>query len=330
MRMDASGDRQSMQAANDAPMDPEDWVEVARDADARRARHHMLVLQSTAIPCGSAQLDDGTQALLVRRRQVRAALEQLERYDRENRAWPPREAPFEPIPAGGHSAILYGGLLALTHIFVIEERHGVDWKALGRNASELVSQGEWWRVATALTLHSDLAHLAGNIVFGAAFGLILSQGVGIGVAWLGILASGAVGNWFNVALRDQPHSSIGASTAVFGALGMQVAVEWARRGRGRSTRMRRWAPVVMGVGLLAWSGMGGITVETSAADRHAILDKVDVGAHLAGFLAGALLGLLAARLDLGRRVSPRAQVALALLAPAILLLAWMRAVATLG
>jgi membrane associated rhomboid family serine protease len=319
-----------MQPADDAPMDQQDWVEVARDADARRARHHMLVLQSVAIPCGSAQLDDGSQALLVRRHQARAALEQLERYDRENRAWPPREAPFQPIPAGGHSAILYGGLLALVHIVVIEDRHGVDWRALGRNASDLVTQGEWWRVATALTLHSDLAHLAGNIVFGAAFGLILSQGVGIGVAWLGILASGAVGNWFNVALRDEPHSSIGASTAVFGALGMQVAVEWARRGRTRSTGLRRWAPVVMGIGLLAWSGMGGITVETSAADRRAILDRVDVGAHLAGFFAGAALGLLAARFELGRRLSPRAQVALALLAPTILLLAWLRAAATLG
>ncbi len=330
MGLDASSDRQAMQGANDAPMDPQDWVEVARDADARRARHHLLVLQSVSIPHGVAQLDDGSQALLVRRHQSRAAREQLERYDRENRAWPPREAPFEPLPAGGHAAILYGGLLALVHIFVIEGRQGVDWKAIGRNASELVSQGEWWRVATALTLHSDLAHLAGNIVFGATFGLILSQGVGIGVAWLGILAAGAVGNWFNVALRDAPHSSIGASTAVFGALGMQVAVEWARRGQTRSTALRRWAPVVMGVGLLAWSGMGGITVETSAADRDAILDKVDVGAHLAGFVAGASLGLSAARLDLGRRLSPRAQIALALCVPAILVLAWLRALATLG
>jgi membrane associated rhomboid family serine protease len=86
----------------------------------------------------------------------------------------------------------------------------------------------------------------------------------------------------------------------------------------------------MGVGLLAWSGMGGITVETSAADRQMILDKVDVGAHLAGFVAGALLGLAAARFDLGRRLSSRSQIALALCAPALLLVAWLRALATLG
>jgi len=279
MRTEAAGDRQSMQAANDAPMDPEDWVEVARDADARRARHHLLVLQSAAIPCGSAQLDDGSQALLVRRRQARAALEQLERYDRENRAWPPREAPFEPLPAGGHAAILYGGLLALVHILAIEERHGVDWKAIGRNASELVSQGEWWRVATALTLHSDLAHLAGNIVFGAAFGLILSQGVGIGVAWLGILAAGAVGNWFNVALRDAPHSSIGASTAVFAALGLLGGHRWQHRWQLSLAWKRVWLPLGATVGLLAMLGAG---------------PESDYLAHIFGMLSGLVLGAMTA------------------------------------
>jgi hypothetical protein len=35
-------------------------------------------------------------------------------------------------------------------------------------------------------------------------------------------------------------------------------------------------------------------------------------------------------LDLGRRLSPRAQIALALCVPAILVLAWLRALATLG
>lgn len=313
------------------PEDPNAWVEAARVAEARHARHLALVLQSMRIPCGVAQTEDG-HAVLVRRRQSGAAREQIERYERENRGWPPREPGFAPLPSGGHAAILYGGLLVLVHILAIEGRYGIDWRQLGRNASELVARGEWWRTITALTLHGDLAHLAGNIVFGAAFAVVLSQTVGAGVAWCGILAAGAFGNWVNDALRSAPHASVGASTAVFGALGMQIAAEWSRRALATrpATRLRRWTPVIMGVALLAWSGMGGITTESSALERHTALDKVDIGAHVAGFGVGALLGLAAARMQLARRLSDRTQSLLAAGAAAAVLLAWCRALLTMG
>jgi membrane associated rhomboid family serine protease len=309
--------------------DPHAWVEVARTPDARTTRHMALVLQSMNVPHGIAQMEDG-QALLVRRAQAAYAAEQLARYERENRGWPPREPGFAPLPSGGPAAVLYGGLLVLMHILVIEERYGIDWRRMGRNASELVAQGEWWRVVTALTLHGDLAHLAGNLVFGAAFAVVLSQTLGAGVAWCGILLAGSVGNWVNDVVRTEPHVSIGASTAVFGALGMQIAAEWARRKELRLSKVRRWTPVVMGVGLLAWSGMGGISVETSALERHVTLDKVDVGAHLAGFAVGAVLGLAAARAHLAQRLSSRTQSLLATGALLIVVLAWVRALLTLG
>ena len=313
------------------PEDPNAWVEVARTPKPRHARHLALVLQSMRIPCGVAETEEG-HAVLVRRKQSDAAREQIERYERENRGWPPREPGFAPLPSGGHAAILYGGLLVLVHILAIEGRYGIDWRGLGRNASELVAAGEWWRTITALTLHGDLAHLAGNIVFGAAFAVVLSQTVGAGVAWWGFLLSGAFGNWVNDALRSAAHSSVGASTAVFGALGMQIAAEWARRGDANrpTTRLRRWTPVVMGVALLAWSGMGGITTESSALERHAALDKVDIGAHLAGFAVGAALGLSAARVRLAQRLSPRTQSLLAAGAAVVVLAAWTRALLTLG
>lgn len=313
------------------PEDPNAWVEVARAPEARQARHLVLVLQSMRIPCGVAETEEG-HAVLVRRAQSAAARDQIERYERENRGWPPREAGFAPLPSGGQAAILYGGLLVLVHILAIEGRYGIDWRALGRNASELVAHGEWWRTITALTLHGDLAHLAGNIVFGAAFAVVLSQTAGAGVAWWGFLVSGACGNWINDALRDAPHRSVGASTAVFGALGMQIAMEWTRRSdpARRAARMRRWTPVVMGIALLAWSGMGGITTESSALERQAAFDKVDIGAHVAGFAAGGLLGLAAAQLELARRLSRRGQALLAGAALLAVVLAWCRALLALG
>ena len=41
-----------------------------------------------------------------------------------------------------------------------------------------------WRAVTALTLHSDLAHLAGNAFFGGVFGVLLAQILGGGLAWI--------------------------------------------------------------------------------------------------------------------------------------------------
>jgi membrane associated rhomboid family serine protease len=37
---------------------------------------------------------------------------------------------------------------------------------------------------TALGLHLDLLHLAGNLAFGTVFGVMLAQSIGFGLAWL--------------------------------------------------------------------------------------------------------------------------------------------------
>ena len=81
-------------------------------------------------------------------------------------------------------------------------------------------------------------------------------------------------------MRD--HSSIGASTAVFAALGIMVAHALRPRASMPQSKMKRWSPLIAGVLMLAFIGVGG--------------EHTDVVAHVTGFLAGLMIGWIGCRL----------------------------------
>jgi membrane associated rhomboid family serine protease len=268
------------------------WIEVARSPDAREIRHRVLSLQSVGIASGILH-HAGEEVLVVRDEDHARAAAELARYSAENAAWPPRESYPAPISTGMHAAIVYGGILVLLYSAQVAHRFGVDWETLGRADADRIRAGEWWRATTALFLHADLPHLAGNIVFGAALGVVLSASIGVGAAWWCALLGGTIGNYANAWMQDASHRSLGASTAVFALLGVQVAYEFVRRSELRYRPWRRWVPVIMGFGLLAWLGMGGVNVQDPESLQG--LERVDIGAHGLGFAAGGILGLALAR-----------------------------------
>jgi membrane associated rhomboid family serine protease len=137
-----------------------------------------------------------------------------------------------------------------------------------------------WRAVTALTLHADPAHALGNALAGALFFTLWLRvfGPGIGVAL--VLAAGTLGNVMNAGLHASSHVSVGASTAVFGAIGLLAGVAVVRRGGGSFGRRRPWVVLAASLGLLGLLGTGGV--------------RTDLWAHAFGLLAGAALGAGAA------------------------------------
>jgi len=164
--------------------------------------------------------------------------------------------------------------------FALQADPAGAWRAGIADAGAIVA-GQGALAFSALLLHADILHLAGNLFFGALFGFLVAAEIGSGPAWLFIFLAGGIGNLLNAWLYavglGEPHRSLGASTAVFGAVGLLAVLEWARRRGGPDSGWRRLAPLVMAVVMLGLYGAAG--------------ERTDVSAHALGLLAGALLGL---------------------------------------
>ena len=236
-----------------------------------------LVLASSQIPHKVVD-DSSTCALVVPAEFSARAVEELRLYDEENPPPVPRPSKIieyqDPVPG----MVAYLVVVSLIAWLAGNSVFGSDWYQLGRVDGALLREGEWWRPITALTLHSGLRHIAGNIVFGTLFGLFAGRLLGSGLAWFAIVVSGAMGNVLNTLLLESSHRSIGASTAVFAALGLVAGYVW----RAKLMSQERWpyraGPIVGGLALLMYTGTGDT--------------NTDIGAHLMGFLCGFASGML--------------------------------------
>lgn len=244
-------------------------------------RDYSLVLQAMNI---EHELERGVFGwrVLVQEHDADFAREQWRLYQLENRSKPPRHNAVRPRPGAAISAIGWAFTLMIFYSLQSNLAFGIDWTAAGRVDVTLVRAGEWWRTVTALTLHVDVAHLFVNIGFGAVFGSLLAREIGAGYAWALILIGGGIGNFMNVVVQRPAHISIGASTAVFAALGLLGAYLWTARRMLMHSWATRLSPVVGAVILLAWLGTGD--------------ENTDIVAHLTGFVAGFVPGAILGRL----------------------------------
>jgi membrane associated rhomboid family serine protease len=155
-----------------------------------------------------------------------------------------------------------------------------------------IRAGQWWRAWTALTLHVDGAHLAANLGAGVWFGYLAGGQIGVGSAWFLIVSGAALANLIEGFVSPPDYRSVGASTAVFTALGLMSAYSWRERYQFPQRWARRWGPLVAGVILLGWTGSGGGSQDGSGNGPESV--HVDLFAHVAGFIVGIVLGAVAA------------------------------------
>lgn len=236
---------------------------------------HALVLEAMGIGF-TAQRTWWGWSLMVDERVEEQARLQLDLYQQEQN--PPPGLPDGPALPRGVELGVFAYFTILLAVFYFQGTYsfGIDWTAAGRVDVAAILDGEYWRTITALTLHRDFWHLSGNLAFGVLFGVMLSRQLGSGLAWLAILLAGASGNGMNVLIQRPGHLSIGASTAVFAALGLLATCSFLGGHLHRDNWARRWAPIVGGLWLLTWLGTGDA--------------QTDIVAHVTGFVAGLILG----------------------------------------
>lgn len=146
-----------------------------------------------------------------------------------------------------------------------------DFVALGSlDNIRLFLHHEWWRLETALLLHSGWPHLIGNLFFGSIFLILLARLIGAGRAWLLTALGGIIGNLLSALAHTLNYASIGFSTALFACVGATGGILLLRRQGG--------LPVAAALGFLALLGTEGA--------------HTDYMAHLCGFGAGTGLGIL--------------------------------------
>jgi membrane associated rhomboid family serine protease len=288
--------------------------------DRRLVKEWALVLSSQGIAHAPVFTLDGW-VIRVPAEDRSRALEAVSLYLDENRDWPPRERRDVPRHRPTYLVAAAFALLFLFYVGVTgPAANASGWFAHGRADAHLLFR-EPWRMVTALTLHGDSQHVLGNVVSGSIFATAVSRRIGAGGALLSVTAAGALGNAANALFHHfgRGHLSIGASTAVFGAIGIlagfQTVLLLARRHEPRRRKLRTIdlaGPIAGGLALLGSLGAGG--------------ENTDLGAHGFGFLAGVFVGAAISAVLLRRsettRPSMPLQVALGGIAAGVIAGSW--------
>jgi membrane associated rhomboid family serine protease len=287
-------------------------VEVYRSFFRRDCEDRAFMLGAVGIASAIVLRDDHF-ALDVAQAEAQRARGQLLQYEAENH--PPAPAPPAPPlhPNAWAGCVAYAAWLIGVAYALANGLVRLDAFHTGELDAARVQHGEWWRAWTALTLHVGGAHLAANLSAGIWFGYLAGRQLGPGTAWLLIVAGGGIANLLEGLFGPPWHHSVGASTAVFTALGLMSAYTWREQLRLPQRWVQRWGPLLAGLVLLGL-GSGG--------------EQTDVMAHLLGFAIGVAFGAIAALPALSRRLHDLRQWPAGLAAIAIMALAWGLALAS--
>ena len=272
------------------------------------ANTYRLVLSSTGISCRLKRGKHGWD-ISVKDMDYENAISAIEKYFEENQDFHPTDESFYTEFKRTYTGIWVAFVLLACHVtFAIGDKSAFFIRTYGSSAFH-IRNGELYRSVTALMLHANALHIMGNIagivIFGTAVCLIMGWGVG----WFMILMTGIAGNLLNALLFKPDQISIGASTAIFGALGILSAYQFIRKFKLPDQKIKAFLPLGCGLALLGIFGSG---------------ENSDLMAHLFGFLGGIILGSFYSILA-KRPLSKEYQVYTLFLTLGILALAWMKA-----
>ncbi len=244
-----------------------------------------------------------------------SAVKAISLYLKENPARSDRGRTLFHMGCRTYSAGYIAAVLALLHLLIAG---GHDRQlfvtVFGADAGRILD-GDIHRCVTALFLHADIQHLVGNLAGLILFGSVAAWLCGFGLGWLMVLIAGFTGNLLTALWYQHDHIAIGASTAVFGAVGICVAlnlrIRSLKKGENPQSARRKWLPLAAGLALLGFLGTS---------------PRADLMAHLSGFGAGLIIGGIGG-LWAGRPLCQtplRVQWGAAFLALGIIAAGWLR------
>ena len=136
-----------------------------------------------------------------------------------------------------------------------------DWALQGL----AVSEGDWWRLVTAMFLHGSLLHLMFNMLALYWLGTIIEQALGTPRFLLVYFVSGLAGStgalWMSSALAV----TVGASGAIFGLIGALLILEYLSTG--------------------SLFGQAAVLILVNMALTFAV-PGISIGGHLGGLVGG--------------------------------------------
>ena len=257
-------------------------VPVGRFQSPQEAQEYALVVLAMRLDCLITIEEEGGYLIHGEEAFVEAIREEFQLY-REEQVYQPSPVTVPIFGSGVELALILIGILLFCFPRQIQYPD-VETKYVSSTLG-IVIEGEWYRAFTALFLHGDMPHLLGNAAFGTVFGILVANSFGPLRGWGLIILSGFIGNLLNVFIRfPESYFGLGASTAVFGALGLLVGsgLDVAWRERSFRKGVSSFTPLLAGLTIFVMNGIGGPGIDTLA--------------HLTGMVSGIVLGFPAAYL----------------------------------
>lgn len=271
----------------------------------RRGKEWALALLSQGIESELLRSPQGwilllNPALLPKARDV------IRLYQKENRHW---HRYFQPTPdiTGFHPAALLWTLLVAA-LYAITSFAPQSITDAGLCSTTGLQAGEYQRLFTAISLHANLAHLLGNLIFGTLLLGYAMARFGGGWTLLSTFLSGAGANILSAWIHGPDHRGLGASGMVMAALGL-LAISLPSPTSSPHLTWQRWL-------------LRGILSSSLLFVLIGLDPSTDVIAHSGGFVGGILSGLLLRSLPQPVLHGTRPNHYAAILALTLLLATW--------
>lgn len=237
------------------------------------------------------------------------ALNAVDQYLKEDQNYHTAAEPLRNDYQKTFTGLWVAVILLVCHIaIVIGGESGYFIQTYGSSAYHIL-HGELYRSVTSLMLHANTLHIMGNIIGITLFGTSVVTIMGWGVGWFMILVTGVAGNLVNALLYKAGHISVGASTAIFGAIGILSAYQFFKKFRQPGQKIKAFLPLSCGLALLGILGSGKYS---------------DLMAHLFGFLSGIISGSFYS-VFVKNPTSKEYQTYFLIAAIGIIAVAWMKA-----